>query len=104
MSTFTRRPAAIDNSFTVGVIMNKSGTKGHVGLEIECEGNKLPIPNGAHGAHSPVNIFGLPKWAYVHDGSLRGKANAEYVLRKPISFDDVPTAVNDLYKHLACLS
>jgi hypothetical protein len=61
-------------------------TKGQVGLEIECEGNKF-------------RKEGLPKpWSYHKDGSLRGKDNAEYVFATPQKFKDVPRHVDKLFE------
>lgn len=59
---------------------------GEVGLEIEVEGNqfkkqRIPQP-----------------WKYTHDGSLRGKDNAEYILRKPIKFSEVSESIDKLWK------
>lgn len=62
--------------------------KGDVGLEIECEGNKFPKDSPTEG------------WKYVHDGSLRGQDNAEYVLKTPVRFTEVPEYVNSLFKAL----
>lgn len=61
-------------------------TKGDIGIEIEVEGNKFYKEN-------------LTKWWNYHkDGSLRGEDNAEYVLKKPIKFDEVPDAVKYLWE------
>lgn len=63
--------------------------RGDVGIEIEMEGNKFyKDPDGL------ANIG----WSYHKDGSLRGKDNAEYVLRAPIMFKDVSESVNNLWK------
>lgn len=68
-------------------LMNLSVVSGDVGLEIECEGNRLPHDNSQ-----------LPKvWSHHNDGSLRGEDSAEYVLRKPLKFNEIPKAVNDLF-------
>jgi len=77
--------------FDVLTILGKHPTKGEIGIEIECEGNKFPKQN---------NLL-PPLWNYTHDGSLRGKDNAEYVLKSPIAFKEVKDAVFDLYKTLA---
>jgi len=66
-------------------------TAGDIGIEIECEGNKFP----KHSSQIPS------AWRYVHDGSLRGEDNAEYVLAKPLSFEHAENAVKDIYKCLA---
>jgi hypothetical protein len=71
--------------FTIAGLRGVRTKKGHVGIEVECEGNNLPKT-------------GLePYWTYVRDGSLRGADNAEYVLTKPIDFDEVEKAVGDLW-------
>jgi hypothetical protein len=63
---------------------------GEIGLEIECEG---------------MNLFETPVswWTCHQDGSLRAVKDhppVEYVLRKPISREDVPTALSYLSKKL----
>ena len=63
---------------------------GDIGLEIECEGEKL---------------FGAPlRWWVCHsDGSLRatnGHPPVEYVLREPVSRQDLTKALGYLSKHL----
>lgn len=66
-------------------LFNRKGVKGEVGIEIEVEGNKFKKDN-------------LPApWSYHHDGSLRGHDNAEYVLRSPVMFKDVPKAIETLW-------
>jgi hypothetical protein len=66
-------------------------TKGDIGLEIECEGNKFNKNDAA-----------LPKaWCYHQDGSLRGADNAEYVLRQPVKFSEVPKVLSDLWADMA---
>ena len=60
-------------------------TPGEVGIEIECEGNKFKK------SHLPE------PWGYHEDHSLRGKDNAEYVLKYPILFSEVPNALKDLW-------
>ena len=71
-------------------LMGVQATSGDVGLEIECEGNRFPKHNAE-----------LPKaWSFHQDGSLRGQDNAEYVLRKPLKFAEIPKAVQDIFKTL----
>lgn len=85
-----------DSSARVFDILNIVGcseVKGDVGIEIEVEGNKFP-KGGSEGHLIPE------WWTYHNDGSLRGHDNAEYVLRRPIKFEDVPTAVNSLWQTL----
>lgn len=70
----------------LGVILGKSTTRGSIGLEVECEGNKFQKTD-------------LPKpWGYHSDGSLRGEDNAEYVLKNPIEFEEVPAALDALWE------
>jgi len=70
-------------------------TKGDVGIEIEVEGNKFPKQDPDTGNKHKL----IPsEWSYHHDGSLRGKDNAEYILTKPLLFDEVPDAVVKLWK------
>lgn len=98
---FVKRERKSKPSFNMCVVMNRKATKGEVGIEIEVEGNRFPYPPGMQGAHTPVRMPGLTYWSYVHDGSLRGEANAEYVLTKPIVFKDVPAAVSEIFGAMA---
>lgn len=61
--------------------------EGEVGIEIEAEGHNLvkEIPN---------------HWKVHEDGSLRGRDNAEYVLRKPVDRDKVRHVLEYLTKKL----
>src|SRR5690349_22399742 len=78
---------------TVGV----KETKGDIGIEIEVEGNKFP--KHAYEGYDAVDPERIPKqWDYHRDGSLRGEDNAEYVLKKPLKFSEVPKAINDLWQ------
>lgn len=71
--------------FDLCTLLRRKPIKGDVGLEIECEGNKF-------------NKLELPKaWTYHKDGSLRGKDNAEYVLAKPILFEEVKPEITNLW-------
>lgn len=104
---FIKKEDKVETGFNLGVLLglpNNKLVKGDVGLEIEVEGNKFPIPTGAHGTHHPTKMTelpgktsSLPGWCYVHDGSLRGKANAEYVFDGPAKFDQVEKRVTDLF-------
>lgn len=69
----------------LGLLLRKKATKGSIGLEIECEGNKFK------------KEFLPGQWAYHQDNSLRGQDNAEYVLVRPIEFDKVPEALDSLW-------
>jgi hypothetical protein len=78
---------------TVGV----KEVSGDIGIEIEVEGNKFP--KHAYDGYDPVDPDRIPKqWLYHRDGSLRGEDNAEYVLKKPLKFSEVPKAINDLWQ------
>ena len=75
-------------------------TPGEIGIEIEVEGNKFPKSDGYQNASGDEKL--IPRqWSFTKDGSLRGQDNAEYVLTKPIQFDEVERAVADLWKMFA---
>lgn len=71
-------------------------TKGSVGIEVEVEGNKFPKVPGMETTRKALPMEGWTYWHYVKDGSLRGADNAEYVLGKPIEFEEVPDAIAEL--------
>jgi hypothetical protein len=73
--------------FNIGVVLGKKPTAGQVGLEIEVEGKNLP-----HEDDTPA------PWVHHIDHSLRGEENAEYVLKKPVDFGEVPPAISTLWK------
>lgn len=96
---FRRRSAEPIMGYTLLTILRKHlkwATKGSVGIEVEVEGNKFPKPPGMENTHKAVSIEGWTYWRYVKDGSLRGADNAEYVLGKPIEFEEVPDAIAEL--------
>lgn len=97
--SFSRQEPKTKNGFSIGVLLNRTPTKGEVGIEIEVEGSKLPKPgsSGIPVGHGLTAMPGLAQWGYTHDGSLRGEENAEYVLVRPIPFSDVPTAIDALW-------
>lgn len=97
---FVKRERKAKPGFNMCVVMNRKATKGEVGIEIEVEGNKFPKPPGAMGTHNPVRMVGSDYWSYVHDGSLRGADNAEYVLSKPIAFKQVHPAITEIFATL----
>jgi len=71
-------------------LMGNKPTKGEVGIEIEVEGVNLPADD------TPA------PWVYHIDHSLRapkepGGMTAEYVLSKPLPFDEVPAALKKLW-------
>jgi hypothetical protein len=94
---FIKKNIKPEPGFNVGVLLRRNETKGEIGLEIEVEGNKFPKPEGMAGSHQAVKMPDLKYWSYVHDGSLRGKDNAEYVLSKPIMFAEVPSSITELF-------
>jgi hypothetical protein len=98
---FLRRGQKTEPGFNIAIALGKTEVKGDVGLEIEVEGNKFPKVEGYEGSHHAVKMpEGYEGWSYVHDGSLRGKDNAEYVLTKPILFSEVPGMVGKLFDGL----
>lgn len=71
-------------------ILGLAETKGDVGLEIECEGERLVEVKDAF-------------WRSEPDGSLRGhypEASCEYILKKPVPSDKVEACLKQLNKHL----
>lgn len=83
-------------TFPIVDLLGLRTTKGDVGLEIEVEGNKFP--KHAYEGYDPVDPHLIPKaWVYHRDGSLRGQDNAEYVFKKPLSFNDVQKEVEGLW-------
>lgn len=74
--------------YPISDLYDMSERTGDVGLELEFEGNKFQKDQ----SQLP------PDWVFTPDGSLRGQDNAEYKLRYPLKFEDVPKAVTDLWK------
>jgi hypothetical protein len=94
---FIRAEKKPKGGFTMSVIMQTKDAKGDVGLEVEVEGNKFP--KHLYNSRPAVDPEKIPKgWKYVHDGSLRGEDNAEYIFDGPKAFDTVPDHVNALFK------
>lgn len=89
MEVFIRKNKPKSKGFTTAVTLGKRPVKGDIGIEIEVEGNKFQKTD------TPA------MWGYHQDHSLRGEDNAEYVLKKPISFSDVPIAIEKLWKMFA---
>lgn len=89
---FKKKDKKAKPGFNMAVVL---GTKkanivgGQVGLEIEMEGKNL-----LNQADTP------PPWVYHKDNSLRGEENAEYVLHRPVLFDEVEGALNTLWDGL----
>ncbi len=81
-----RRDLKAEVSFNIATLLNRLPVKGDVGIEIEVEGKKLPREDVTP-----------PPWVYKIDHSLRGQENAEYVLHRPIAFDDVEKELNRLW-------
>lgn len=96
-AVFLREKEAKIPGFSLVHILGRVPVDGDIGIEIEVEGNKFPKGNDSpHGSVSPELI---PKeWVYHHDGSLRGMDNAEYVLKKPLKFEQVPGAIKNLWE------
>lgn len=86
MDIFKKKAASeAPYDYTIRQIARLRSTTGDIGIEIECEGNKFQKQD-------------LPAWwTYHKDGSLRGKDNAEYVLKRPIKFSEVEFALKDLW-------
>ena len=82
---------------TVQGIFGTRKTLGKVGLEIEVEGNGFPKSYDEEEEGCDDAELIPPQWRYTHDGSLRGFDNAEYVLTRPLEFEDVPKAIDDLW-------
>jgi hypothetical protein len=97
---FVKRENKVQSGYNMCVVMNRKATKGEVGIEIEVEGNKFPKPPGQHNTHTPCKLPGSTYWSYVHDGSLRGFDNAEYLLTKPVDFSKAPEAVTEIFTML----
>lgn len=91
---FIRNTGKKESSFNIGTILQRPPKTGIVGLEIEVEGKKLPHPGG---------VFPMKYWTRHIDGSLRGEENAEYVLAQPLSFAEVPKAIDLLWASFATL-
>lgn len=86
---FIRNTVEESPSFNIGATLSRTPTLGDIGLEIEVEGKNLP---------GEVFIYDNSKfWTWHHDGSLRGSENAEYVLKSPIKFREVPEALDELW-------
>jgi hypothetical protein len=75
---------------------NRSPCSGDIGLEIEVEGNTFPKTSEFEDEEDDSEVI-PSQWFYTYDGSLRGHDNAEYVLRKPLLFNEVPLALDDLW-------
>jgi hypothetical protein len=99
---FCRRQPEPVMGLTLLSILSKflKPTKGAVGIEVEVEGNKFPKVPGYETTHKALPLEGWTFWSYVKDGSLRGHDNAEYVLQKPIEFEQVPDAIAELDERL----
>jgi len=102
-SPFIRMIESPAKGGTIRDIFGLSKTKGEVGLEVEVEGNQFPKPEDVYDSYGDLVECGvceeLPKmWKYTHDGSLRGQDNAEYILEKPLKFNEVNDAIDQLWK------
>lgn len=93
--TFNRKTSD-KKSFKIGTTLGRPPTAGDIGIEIEVEGNKFPLSNKAPWGSCDADKI-PSQWEHHHDGSLRGNRNAEYVLKKPLKFDQVDKAIDDLW-------
>jgi hypothetical protein len=82
MSTTNNSKVTIANHLFRG-----ENVKGEIGVEVEVEGTGLPTGE-------------MKNWNVTRDGSLRGEAY-EYVFKSPISRENVPNAISELYKALS---
>jgi len=83
---FKKKSTKVSPGYALGVVLNREPIAGQVGIEIEVEGKHLP------------NKDLMPKhWRATADGSLRGQEALEYVLARPLPFDDVPEALHALW-------
>lgn len=95
---FIHKKQVSDTTTDVAGILKMRRKKGEIGIEIEVEGKNLPQGPGSPWDSSYNNHLIPKQWEYHHDGSLRGEMNAEYVLRKPLKFSEVPKALDDLWE------
>lgn len=91
-----------ETSYKIAVLLNRrSVTDGDIGLEIEVEGNQFPKSEDYYDEEDEYHDESHPlipsEWMYVHDGSLRGQDNAEYVFQEPLPFSAVPSALTNLW-------
>ena len=75
---------------TIATMQGRKAKKGVVGLEIEVEAS---VANSLPKGTAVIADY----WRAERDGSLRGADNAEYVLTKPIEFEQVPDALDKLW-------
>ena len=88
---------AKERGHTIATMYGFALKSGELGLEIEVEGNKFPKPPGKEVCYEPYPLPDSKWWDYVHDGSLRGEDNAEYVIRGPVAFGDCREAITELW-------
>lgn len=104
-SIFLRRKKPVDKGLNVALLLSRTPVSGDVGLEIEVEGFNLPKHDGWYIERdankkplpSTVQVRFPKSWRYVADHSLRGEDNAEYVLKEPVKFDEVPAVLDELW-------
>ena len=88
---FVERSKKTTPGFNIGVLFNtKTKQKGDVGIEIEVEGKNL--------IYNHTTNFPAKYWVYKEDHSLRGEESGEYVLVRPVKFDEVDKAITELFK------
>ena len=68
----------------IDVIPGLKPAKGDIGVEIEVEGSSLPP--------------GTMTWRRERDASLRGEESGEYVLNRPVPYEELTEAFNELKK------
>lgn len=98
---FIRKGSAFDpsNNNIASLLGRKSPIPGDVGLEVEVEGNQFPKSLDYVDEDECDQSDMIPKeWHYTHDGSLRGQDNAEYIFAKPLGFEEVPSAIANLWE------
>lgn len=82
---------------TIATVRSLVPKKGDIGIEIECEGRRLPMVGISIDQFKEGKRF-REFWSYHPDGSLRGAENGEYVLNHPIKFEEVPEALEALWR------
>jgi hypothetical protein len=98
---FIRRTESRTNGGDIKTVFGLRPYKGQVGLEVEVEGNMFPkdYEYDDYGDQVPIGEDVIPpRWAYTHDGSLRGEDNAEYIINQPTEFHEVPKAIDELWE------
>jgi len=82
-------PEEREVDLTVASATGRRVKTGQVGIEVEVEGRNIP--------KAEIGSY----WNYHRDNSLRGADNGEFVLAKPIDFNKVGEAVDQLWAKFA---